>query len=381
MGNELHEHYNGEDVHHDNMHPCDMHDDEEDQEYCHEAVNTCYMEHSEEGHEEMMASCIHQKCSLFFAEKPEKIEMLDGKSVDDACWEFVGALHEHYSEDDHHEEDDDRHPCDKYHHDNPEHLTVCYDALDECHIQYPEDEHMMGNCLYQKCHSFFDEYPEEVHNLEMGVNESCWSFLNELEEHYHKHDIPHHHDDDKPMKLNKHHPCTMMQSDHQEGCVDSYKSGLRKCKNDGDEKKCLEKQCKKGMKDSTKEWGMMYFENGDEIEDNKQFCKDFIKQHYKYEKKGGDDDGEEEVEKMSKHHPCQLMPEENRNDCAKDYEKIYEKCWGKDSSSKKMKKCLRKECEKKLVDDGEFDDSEAKELCVQMEKQSKKYQKKINQKN
>merc|ERR1712156_851974 len=181
--NQLHEHYNGKDEHHENMHPCDMHDDHEDQAYCHESVNTCYMEHSEEGHEEMMASCIHQKCSLFFAEKPEKIEMLDGKSVEDACWEFVGALHEYYNED--HHEDDDKHPCDKYHYDNPEHLSFCYDSLDSCHVQYPKDEQMMGNCLYQKCQSFFDEYPEEVDNLEMGVDETCWAFLHELEEYYH----------------------------------------------------------------------------------------------------------------------------------------------------------------------------------------------------
>merc|ERR1719273_2576422 len=109
---------------------------------------------------------------------------------------------------------------------------------------------------------------------------------------------------------------------------------------------------------------MMHFQDGGEIEDHKQFCKNFVKQHFKFEKKGGD-----EVEKLSKHHPCQLMPKENHADCAKDYEKDY--------SNNKMKKCLKKECEKKLVD-GEFEGSEAKDLCTRMEKQSRKYQKKMN---
>merc|ERR1711879_567487 len=99
----------------------------------------------------------------------------------------------------------------------------------------------------------------------------------------------------------------MMKDDHQEGCVENYGNAVEKCEN-GDDKKCLEKQCKKSMKASEKEFGMMYFENGDEIEDSKQFCKDFIKQHFKFQKKGCDQDDEEEVEKMSKHHPCQLMP-------------------------------------------------------------------------
>merc|ERR1712061_449151 len=108
-----------------------------------------------------------------------------------------------------------------------------------------------------------------------------------MEELYHYYEMDHDHDDDKPtkpMKLNKHHPCKMMQDDHQEGCVENYGKGVRKCEN-GDDKKCLEKQCKKSMKDSEKEFGMMYFENGDEIEDHKGFCKAFVKQHFKFQKK------------------------------------------------------------------------------------------------
>merc|ERR1711997_1407189 len=97
--------------------------------------------------------------------------------------------------------------------------------------------------------------------------------------------------------------------------------------------------------------------------DSKKFCKSFVKQHFKYEKKGGD------LKKMSKHHPCQVISEEDRLECADDYEMFHEKCKQKDLSKKKFKDCFKKECEKNLED---------KNVCIKMEKQSRKYQKKIN---
>ena len=137
------------------------------------------------------------------------------------------------------------------------------------------------------------------------------------------------------------------------------------------------------MEESMMEYGMLYNEDGMEIEDSKQFCKDFVKAHKKYAKKmdkESEKDDAKELKKMSKHHPCQLMPEENRLDCAKDYEKMYGKCMDKDSSSKKMKKCLRKECVKKLEKEQLEGIGNVQELCHAMEKQSKKYQKKMNKK-
>merc|ERR1712226_210956 len=370
---ELDEHYNGkDDHHHEKMHPCDKHhmDNEEHQSECHEAVNSCWMEHSDEGHEEMMASCVHAKCATWFAENPEEVAKLDGESIDDACSSFLEELHEHYDgQDDHHE---NMHPCDKEK--NAEEQLYCHESVNSCWMDHSEEGHeeMLASCIQAKCTAWFAENPDQVEKLDGSVDEACSSFLEEL---YHYYEMDHHHDDDEPskpeMELNKHHPCNMMQSDNQEGCVESYQKGVRKCEN-GDDKKCLEKQCKKSMKNSEKEWGMMHFKDGGEIEDHKQFCKDFVKQHFKFQKKGGD-----EEEKLSKHHPCQLMPKESHADCAKDYEKVYSKCWGKDSSNNKMKKCLKKECEKKLVD-GEFEGSEAKDLCTRMEKQSRKYQKKMN---
>merc|ERR1712154_143816 len=221
---ELHEHYDGKDDHHDDKyddHPCDKHhgDNSEDQKYCHEAVNSCWMEHNEEGHEEMMASCIHAKCTAWFGENPEEVEKLDGKSADEACWSFLEELDEHFNgKDDHHEEK--MHPCDT--HDNPEDQVYCHESVNGCWMDHNAEGHeeMLASCIHEKCAAWFAENPEKHEKLDgKSVDEACSSFMEEL---YHYFEMDHDHDEpSKPMKLNKHHPCTMMQADHQEGCVEN----------------------------------------------------------------------------------------------------------------------------------------------------------------
>merc|ERR1712173_555147 len=82
--------------------------------------------------------------------------------------------------------------------------------------------------------------------------------------------------------------------------------------------------------------------------------------------------------KLHNHHPCHLMPFEHKLGCAEEYPKMFDKCMEKDSSKGKMKKCIRKECVKKLEKEEVMLPMSNEDICNAMEKQSRKYQKKIN---
>lgn len=151
------------------------------------------------------------------------------------------------------------------------------------------------------------------------------------------------------------------------------------CKND-DNKNCMKKACQSSVNKAMKK-ETLHMENGDEVgldTDKKSFCKAFLKQEKKYLKKVDTkvDQDVADLDNMSKHHPCMLMPEEMKvqgwvSDCAADYEKMHEKCLMKDSSEKKMKKCMKKECGKAMIKAG-MEMPEA--ICKDMEKKSRKYQ-------
>merc|ERR1712151_245716 len=165
MGNGMgdgHHHMNETRPHHDNMHPCDKYHQEDPQMAgeCHQAVESCYMLHSEEGHEEMMATCIHDGCVAWFNENPAQAEDLE-MSVSDTCWAFINELHEHYNGKDDHEK---MHPCDKHHMDNEEHQSQCHAAVTSCYMMHSEEGHeeMMGACIHEQCTAWFEENPEEV---------------------------------------------------------------------------------------------------------------------------------------------------------------------------------------------------------------------------
>merc|ERR1712150_178684 len=118
-------------------------------------------------------------------------------------------------------------------------------------------------------------------------------------------------------------------------------------------------------------------ENGSDIEDPEKFCKSFKKQHNKFVKKT-EQKNEKEIEKMSKHHPCQLLADEYKVDCANEYRKSFQKC--SEDSSIKLKQCVGKKCKKALEKSGVYwvDEMSAKDFCKKdFWKQSKKYQQKI----
>jgi hypothetical protein len=381
----LDEYYNGE-------HPCGMFEGHEHT--CKNVVQECHMNHMDD--EAMMTSCISTGCITAVNESGEDLE---GNTAEDLCSMFLMKLDEHYNgnDEDHHEDHETfhhkDHPCSMIDYgmadmDNSIKNT-CHSAVEACMMMTVETMDTTVICLRDACtaidavlmmsESFETENEEHV----------CEKFIDTAQDYFGTNDGHNEKDEDdeehtKPMNLNKHHPCAIMREDHHQGCVENYENSKMSCENDNN-KNCMKKMCQSSTNKAMKN-EMLHMENGDEVTDKKVFCKAFLKQEKKFLKKEDakkEDDcsttDAEDIKKMNKHHPCMMMSDDMRvcgwvSDCASGYEKMYEKCWMKDSSEKKMKKCIKKECGKAMAKAG-MEDSE--DLCKAMEKQSRKYQSKI----
>ena len=187
---------------------------------------------------------------------------------------------------------------------------------------------------------------------------------------------------------NKQHPCKLVSPNQFKVCYDSYKNVLDVKNCVGDEK-CMQKSCKKTQNDPN---SVFIWENGDRVEliddwysdssstvDGVKFCKDLTKQFLKYENKGGDSTA---IFKDN-HHPCHADREYSSSvsdtvaeSCVDDYEKFYHVCEEKSSAKNEFKKCFKNECEKNLKK-GDIEKDKVKDICAKMEKQSRKYWKKV----